>query len=198
MKYLKVWTSFLDVLKPLSEAEIGRLFLLMLQYAENSTEPADFVGNERFIWPVAKQIIDLAEERNEKLRANASKGGLAKSRNKQELANDSKVHQSVATVSCKGMERKEKERNEKESKEPISLLATKKRFVPPTAEEIQAYCDERGVYLIDPHQFVDYYQARGWMLTKSRTMIDWKAAVRTWEKNERDRQKQRYADDIPY
>lgn len=198
MKYLKVWTSFIDVLKPLSEAEIGRLFLLMLQYAENSTEPADFVGNERFIWPVAKQIIDLAEERNEKLRANASKGGLAKSRNKQELANDSKAYQSVATVSCKGMERKGKERNEKESKEPISLLATKKRFVPPTAEEIQAYCDERGVYLIDPQQFIDYYQARGWMLTKSRTMIDWKAAVRTWEKNERDRQKQRYADDIPY
>lgn len=73
-----------------------------------------------------------------------------------------------------------------------------KRFIPPTVEEVEAYCDERGSYWIDAQHFIDYYEARGWMLTKSRKMVDWKAAVRTWEKNERDRQRERTADDIPY
>jgi hypothetical protein len=33
---------------------------------------------------------------------------------------------------------------------------------------------------------VDYYTARGWMLGKAK-MKDWRAAVRTWEKNQRAR-----------
>ena len=72
MKYLKVWTSFRDVIQPLSDAEKGRLFDAMLIYTEDGTEPADFAGNERFIWPAAKQIIDLASEKAEKLQSRLS------------------------------------------------------------------------------------------------------------------------------
>lgn len=53
-------------------------------------------------------------------------------------------------------------------------------FKPPTVDEVRAYCLERKND-VDPQRFVDYYQARGWMIGKSR-MKDWKAAVRTWEK----------------
>ena len=210
MKYLKVWTSLLEIILQLKDDEIGRLFVMMLKYADAKEEPQDdeFIGNERFLWPVVKRDIDMAEERNEKLRANASKGGIAKRRNKQALANDSKIYQELAkdsndyqteaNVSSKGKERKEKKGNEKESNSSSKNIVTLKRFVPPTVEEIKAYCDERGVYLIDPQQFIDYYEARGWMLGKNRKMVDWKAAVRTWEKNERERMKERFADDIPY
>ena len=54
-------------------------------------------------------------------------------------------------------------------------------FKTPSLEEVKAYCDERrnGV---DPQRFVDYYTANGWMVGRNR-MKDWKAAVRTWEKN---------------
>ena len=55
------------------------------------------------------------------------------------------------------------------------------RFVPPTIEEVRAYCDERN-NLVDPEKFIDYYTARNWMLGKTK-MKDWKAAVRTWERN---------------
>lgn len=195
MQYLKVWTSFLDVIKPLSEAEKGRLFVMMLQYAQDGQEPGEIAGNERFIWPAAKQSIDLTAERNEKLRANASKGGQAKSRNQQALANDSKSYQSVANDSSKEKKDNIKKGNEKEGKDNIRPL---KRFTPPTVADVQAYCDERGSYLIDPERFVNYYEVRGWMLTNNRKMADWKAAVRLWEKNERDRQKQERLADLPY
>ena len=55
------------------------------------------------------------------------------------------------------------------------------RFVPPTVDEVAAYCDERGND-VDPQHFVDYYTARGWKIGKN-SMKDWKAAVRTWERN---------------
>lgn len=58
---------------------------------------------------------------------------------------------------------------------------TTKRFTPPTVDQVKAYCEERGNW-VDPQRFVDHYTANGWMVGKSK-MKDWKAAVRTWEKN---------------
>jgi hypothetical protein len=60
------------------------------------------------------------------------------------------------------------------------------RFTPPTVEQVRDYVATRKVR-IDPEQFVDYYITRGWRL-KSGPMRCWKAAVRTWEKNERGNQ----------
>ncbi|MCM1023848.1 MAG: hypothetical protein NC395_07290 [Prevotella sp.] len=57
----------------------------------------------------------------------------------------------------------------------------KKKFVPPTADEVGDYCKERKNG-IDPQYFVDYYSARDWIAGKKK-MSDWKAAVRTWERN---------------
>ena len=61
MKYLKVFTDFASSLGPLGDAECGRLFKAMLEYARTGQEP-DFRGNERFIWPTAKQSIDRDSE----------------------------------------------------------------------------------------------------------------------------------------
>ena len=63
---------------------------------------------------------------------------------------------------------------------------TRKRFVPPTLEEVQAYCQERqnGV---DPQRFIDHYTSNGWMVGKNK-MKDWKASIRTWERTEKERQ----------
>ena len=58
-----------------------------------------------------------------------------------------------------------------------------KRFIPPTVDEVRAYCQDRqnGV---DPQRFVDYYSSNGWMVGKNK-MKDWKAAVRTWEQKDK-------------
>lgn len=55
------------------------------------------------------------------------------------------------------------------------------RFSPPTIEEVRAYCAERGNN-VDAQRFVDYYTANGWRVGRN-PMKDWKATVRTWERN---------------
>lgn len=57
-------------------------------------------------------------------------------------------------------------------------------FIPPTVDEVRAYCQERG-NTINAEQFVDYYEARGWELKPGQKMKDWRASVRTWESNQR-------------
>lgn len=56
------------------------------------------------------------------------------------------------------------------------------KFVPPTEEEVLAYCRERG-NSVDPISFVAFYSAKNWMIGKNK-MKDWRAAVRTWEQRE--------------
>lgn len=60
----------------------------------------------------------------------------------------------------------------------------RQRFTPPSVDDVRQYCYERGNN-IDAEAFVDYYTARGWKYGQGRPVVDWKAAVRTWEKRER-------------
>lgn len=60
---------------------------------------------------------------------------------------------------------------------------TTKKFIKPTVEEIREYCTSRR-NSVDAEKFHDYYEANGWKIGKN-SMKDWKAAVRTWEKNTR-------------
>lgn len=53
-------------------------------------------------------------------------------------------------------------------------------FIPPTVDEVTAYCKERKNG-IDAQAFIDFYSSKGWMIGKNK-MKDWKAAVRTWER----------------
>ena len=56
------------------------------------------------------------------------------------------------------------------------------KFVKPSVDDVAAYCAERKNG-IDPQHFVDYYERNGWIVGKT-AMKDWKATVRTWEKNQ--------------
>lgn len=58
-----------------------------------------------------------------------------------------------------------------------------KRFVPPTIEEVKAYCKERNNH-VDAERFIDFYESKGWMVGKNK-MKNWKACVRTWEQRDK-------------
>ena len=58
----------------------------------------------------------------------------------------------------------------------------RKRFSPPTRDEVADYCEERGNG-IDPDRFVAYYESNGWRVGRN-PMKDWRAAVRTWEQRD--------------
>ena len=191
MKYLKVYTDFAEAMEALSDAERGRLFMSMLQYASTG-EAWTLSGAERFVWPIAKQNIDRAQAELEKRAENGRKGGRPKK------ANESGEKQPKAKESKKKQTKDNKDKDKDKDKEnniiplspngdipPKGERTPAKRFVKPTAEEVRAYCAERGNH-VDAQAFVDFYEAKGWKVGSS-PMKDWKAAVRTWEKRDAER-----------
>lgn len=77
-----------------------------------------------------------------------------------------------------------KDRIGKDSIGTNNTVVIKGRFTPPTTKEVSDYCIERKNG-IDAEYFIDYYKARNWMLGKTK-MKDWKSAVRTWERNQKN------------
>lgn len=66
-----------------------------------------------------------------------------------------------------------------------STTTKRKRFEKPTLSQITQYCLERN-NSVNAEQFYDYYESNGWKVGKN-SMKDWKACVRTWERNGYDK-----------
>ena len=71
----------------------------------------------------------------------------------------------------------------------------RKRFIPPTLEEVKAYASERG-NLVDAQKFYDYYTQGGWKDAKGNAVKNWKQKMITWEKHS-DKPKQNRFNDHP-
>ena len=66
-------------------------------------------------------------------------------------------------------------------KEYKNTRNTRNIYYRPTIEEVESYCRERNKG-VDPQRWFNYYQANGWKVGKN-PMKDWRACVRTWERN---------------
>lgn len=90
---------------------------------------------------------------------------------------------------CNGEKEKELEKDieiEKEIDSSAKSTTTKrKRFEKPSISGIEKYCIERNNN-VNAEQFFDYYESNGWKVGKN-SMKDWKACVRTWERNGYDK-----------
>jgi hypothetical protein len=72
------------------------------------------------------------------------------------------------------------DKNVKKLKDICGTSPQTHKFIPPIIDEIKTYCTERN-NKVDPEKFHDFYTSKNWMIGKNK-MKDWKAAVRTWEK----------------
>ncbi len=91
----------------------------------------------------------------------------------------------LATAGSEENRKESEETKEAAKKEPREKKAPapKPESKRPTPEEIQAYCDERGNGLCG-QEIYDFYAKSGWRYgSKNIPLVDWKAAVRTWERN---------------
>lgn len=71
--------------------------------------------------------------------------------------------------------------SESESKsESKGKKATKAAFVPPTLDEIKAYCAERRSS-VNAQKFFDYFDASGWVDSRGKPVLNWKQKLITWE-----------------
>ena len=67
----------------------------------------------------------------------------------------------------------------------------KKKFSPPTLNEIAAYCAERNNG-VDPKRFFDYYSTGNWKDSKGNQIVNWKQKmIAVWEKETSAKQEDR-------
>ena len=121
----------------------------------------------------------------ESFQKRASKGPAKGQQNGSERASQEPVMTGDASGSgpAKGQQETQKGTTSKQqTNKPIG--GKLKRFIPPEISEVQEYCLERKNN-IDAETFVDFYSASNWMRGKNKVK-DWKACVRTWEKNRRE------------
>jgi len=88
---------------------------------------------------------------------------------------------SVRTLSGESP-RKSLLREEKRREEKRKDNTTSRTFTRPTVDEVSQYCISRR-NKVDPEAWIDHYTSNGWKVGKN-PMKDWKAAVRTWERND--------------
>lgn len=182
--YVCLYHSYLDAMEALGDAERGRLVTAMINYSQRR-EIGELSGNERYIWPMIRSQIDRdIEAYTQKCETNKN--------NRQRPSTIDNDRQRSTTIDDKEKGKGEGEYNNSPSVSPPGEKKRKREpkvFVKPTVEEIAAYCSERNNG-IDAQYFFDKQESVGWIVGKDKPMQDWKATIRTWERNERNRSQQ--------
>ena len=166
MKYLKIFTDFLDVVEPLDDEECGRLFKAMLGYSLDGREP-QLTGNERFLWVVARQHMDREAEVYEKKVKHLKRGNVPVTEKKGSVSEQDKD--------------KEKDKEKDKDKDSLSLGgagAPEEREKRPTLSEVMEFSQREGIQT-DVEYFFNYYEANGWHMGKQ-PIRDWRAALKAW------------------
>jgi hypothetical protein len=98
---------------------------------------------------------------------------------------DSQMTDKRQTNDCQMTDKRQQYNNNnkeiKKKRNNLSIL-----FIKPTVDDIEKYCDEKGIFGFDAQKFIDYYDSNGWKVGRN-PMKDWRATVRTWVRNENER-----------
>lgn len=174
-EYFCAYHSYIKQCKGLSDGELGRLFRALLEYSASGKVP-ELNGRESVAFDFMSANIDRDAE-SYKDTCNRNRENISK--RYERIRANTTVYE---TYQEKEEEKEKEELLKKDISNEISKKSTRqKKFVPPTVEEVASYCLERK-NKVDAAYFVDHYTSNGWKVGKQ-NMKDWKAAVRTWEKN---------------
>ena len=188
MMYTPIPLDFLEEMGDLSDAEYGRLIRWAQTY-HLTGEAAKLSGNERFFAKRVKMQIDrIVSSYDSAVEQKRAAGKAGADRRWHRIADDGTAWQRIADDSKNGYTETYTYTETNNNNTSQGDKAINKQFLPPTVEEVQSYCRERG-NTIDAQAFVSFYASKGWKVGKE-TMKDWRAAVRTWERRqEEDKQK---------
>lgn len=97
---------------------------------------------------------------------------------KHDARDDASIMHDRDQASCTDDAKHRPEKESEKEKEMKGARRARARFSPPSADDVSAYAEGRGLD-IDAAAFVDFYAAKGWKVGTS-PMRDWRAAVRNW------------------
>ena len=126
---------------------------------------------------------DLAESYREALKKGGKKGGN-NGTDKGTKKDPEKVHGIHARALRAESESENNINNIRKKNNSIgSKKAKNAKFVPPTLEEVQQYCNEKA-FTFNPIMFFNHYEANGWVQGKGKPIKSWKACCATWQQRE--------------
>ena len=147
MCYVKAYFDWIEQTAALSDAERGRLFIAILEYARSGREPK-LDGRESILFPAFKATIDRDKEKSHQNALNGAKGGLAKSsKSKQKLAKSSKVY--PTKDKDKDKDKEEDKDGVRELSDPKSLNKTSSSSDPTGCGEADALPPAAELELVD-------------------------------------------------
>lgn len=165
------YKSFYESIKELDNDIQCEIYNAIMEYQFNKNE-VTLSGVSKSIFTLIKPQLEANNIRYE----NGKKGGRPKTETKP------KQNQKKTKPKPNVNENENVNVNENDIKENTK----RKIFKPPTLEEVKDYCKERN-NAIDAETFIDFYESKGWKIGKN-PMKDWKACIRTWEKNRKPKE----------
>ena len=201
---MNVYDSLVDAAQELDFATRGEIYAACIEYLKYRRMPdLDAMSQvARVLFLAQKPSLDLQIAKSEagrhggkqsaKQNANKSQAKAKQNASKGQADGQAKAKQTPSKTQAKAQANAKQNASEQEQEQELEettadAVAKKsgKRFVPPTAEEVDAYIAEMGYAGFTGQLFCDYYAANGWMRGKT-AIRDWRACVRTWA-NQRGR-----------
>ena len=193
--YVPIFFDWLETTQDLKADEKGNLIDAVVSYAAGLEYAHLLNGATKIAFRFLKGQVD----RNAAIavaRRQAREGKTNDNKTEQNATNDNKQEEGATNAINKNNKNKNNNNNQNNNN---CVGATQKRFTPPTMEEVLLYCLDRKNH-VSAQKFIDHYTANGWKVGKN-PMKDWKAAVRTWERNswtEDEYQRDIEYSDLPY
>ena len=198
-KSFVMYAEYGDLINKLEDEDAGQLIKAVFTYQMTGEVP-ELSPVADMLFSIIKIRLDQDNEKWENTKrsraAAGSAGGLAsgqsRSKTKQNEANEANasfaseneaneaVTVTVTVPVTESVPSLDGGVGEGSSAPSKNTTTPRKIFHKPSLEEISDYCEERH-NRVDPERFYNYYESVGWAVGK-KPMKDWRAAVRTWEK----------------
>lgn len=178
------YKSFYEAINNLSKEDQLEVYNAICEYSFNENIPETLTGVAKAMFILMKPNIDSANARYRASVENGKKGGRPKKKETQQKPNQNlDKTQQKPNQNLNDNVDDNVDDNVNYNIDNINN-ASKSKFQKPTLEEVKQYCLERN-NKIDAEYFIDHYNSNGWKVGKN-SMKDWKAAVRTWERRDKE------------
>lgn len=132
--YIKLFVDYLDAIEPLGDAERGRLFTSLLEYARSGEAP-QLNGNERFLFPMMRAQIDRDNVAMAAKSEERSKAGKLGAEARQANANSAKQSKQMLDLLSKASKDKDNDNdNDKDNDKDDIGAELRGSSAPPVAE----------------------------------------------------------------
>jgi hypothetical protein len=193
-KSIIIYADYISIVEELTIEQSGRLFLAILSYIND--EMADEMADDpavKMAFRIVRNQIDRDAEKYERICKKRSEAGKKHRGNQytrllDKLEQMEQMEQKFqnGTNGTNGTDNDNDNDNDNDillnendnKEESRKKKPAAARFVKPTIEEVQDYCNEKG-YEINVPYFYNYWESKGWKRGTT-SVKDWKALIRSW------------------